>query len=235
MRFLRNATNAAGCPTAFQQAAPIPSLPDRRSQVGKEPGEAVAPLAQECTQAQQQIHQQRGPHLPAHGVSVVAQEVGQLERLFELLEEHLDAPAAAIEVGAGLGAPSQVVGEEHHFAQFTINLDLRHDPAQFDGISFLGVQTGQLDQIVAQDLTLGTVLKLAHDPALEVGLGAGAPEDFAHGEVGQLGKVHVGLVEDDNLHGLHAGAEFMRPQTFVFASGVHQGKAGRKIWRLRRT
>ena len=80
---------ATGCPTAFEQAAPLPSLPEGRSQEREEPGEAMAPLAQEGAEAQQQIHQQRGPDLPAHGVGVVPEEVGQLERLFELLEEHL--------------------------------------------------------------------------------------------------------------------------------------------------
>jgi hypothetical protein len=35
----------------------------------------------------------------------MAEEVGQLEGLFEFLEEHFDAPAAAIEVRHTLGAP----------------------------------------------------------------------------------------------------------------------------------
>jgi hypothetical protein len=38
--------------------------------------------------------------LPAHGVGVVAEEVGQLECLLEFLEEHFNAPAAAIQVGS---------------------------------------------------------------------------------------------------------------------------------------
>ena len=219
---------ATGCPTAFEQVGPIPSLPEGRSQEREETSEAVAPLAQEGAEAQEEIDQQRGPHLPAHGVGVVAEKVGQLEGLFEFLEEHLDAPAAAIEVGDGLGAPRQVVGEEHHFAQFAIHLDLGHDPAQWNGIGFLGVWIGQLDQIVAQDMALGAVLKLAPDPALEVGLGAGDPEDLTHGEVGQVVEVQVSLVEDDNLPGLHAGAEFMGPQVVVFAGGVHDGKAGQE-------
>jgi hypothetical protein len=46
----------------------------------------VAPLAEEGAEAQQQIHQQGRPHLPAHGAGVVPEKVGQLQRLFEFLE-----------------------------------------------------------------------------------------------------------------------------------------------------
>lgn len=59
-----------------------------------------APLAQAGAEAQQQINQQGRPDLPAHGVGVVAEEVGQLECLLEFLEEHFNAPAAAIQVGS---------------------------------------------------------------------------------------------------------------------------------------
>ena len=37
--------------------------------------------------AQQHIDEQRRPHLPADGIGAVAQEVGQLEGLLDLLEE----------------------------------------------------------------------------------------------------------------------------------------------------
>ena len=86
---------ATGCPIAVEQAAPFQFRPQGRAQEREKPGEAVAPLSEEGAAAQQQIHQQRGPHLPAHGAGVVPEEVGQLQRLFEFLEEYLDAPAAA--------------------------------------------------------------------------------------------------------------------------------------------
>lgn len=66
---------------------------------------------------------------------------------------------------------------------------------QLDRISILGVWTGQLDQIVTQDMALGTILKLAHDPALEVGLGAVA---FGLG----LKVVTFGSLFTDRSHGL---------------------------------
>ena len=99
-----------GCPIAVEQAAQIQALPQRGAQQREEAGEAVAPLTQERTEAQQQIHQQCGPNLPPDGVGVVAEEVRQLERLLQFLEEDFDAPTTAVEIGDGLRAPDQVVG-----------------------------------------------------------------------------------------------------------------------------
>src|ERR1017187_10694977 len=94
-------TAATGCPIDFEQAAEFEFLPQGRAQQCKEPGEAVVPLAQPGTEAQQRIGQQRRPHLPTHRVGGVAEKVRQLEGLFDLFEEYLDAPAAAVEIGDG--------------------------------------------------------------------------------------------------------------------------------------
>jgi hypothetical protein len=51
----QEAPAAAGCPIAVEQAAQIQSLPQRRAQQREQPGKAVAPLAQEGAEAQQQI------------------------------------------------------------------------------------------------------------------------------------------------------------------------------------
>src|SRR5690348_6768251 len=99
LRCAEKASTASGCPIDLQQTSQFELLPERRTHQSKEPGEAVAPLAEERAKAQQEVHQQRGPHLPSHRIGVVAKEVGQLERLLELLEEDLDAPAAAVQLG----------------------------------------------------------------------------------------------------------------------------------------
>ena len=145
------AAAATGCPIAFEQAAPGQLLPQRRTHQGKEPGEAMAPLAEAGPEAQQQIDEQRRPHLPAHGVGVVAEEVGQLQRLFEFLEEHFNAPAAAIQVSYGLRAPSHAVGQENHFPEFAIHLDPGGDAAQCDRIKLLR-RAGQDDQVIVQNV-----------------------------------------------------------------------------------
>ena len=90
LRRAQEPSAATGCPIGFQQAAPFRLLPERGAQQRKEPGEAVAPLTQPRTEAQQDIGQERRPHLPAHGVGAVAQEVRQLKGLLELFEEHFE-------------------------------------------------------------------------------------------------------------------------------------------------
>jgi len=133
LRCAQETSAATGCPIDFQQAAELPVLPEGRADQGEEPGEAVRPLAQPGAEAQQHIGQQGRPDLPFDGAGAVAEEVGQLEGLFEFLEEGFDAPAAAIQVGDGLGAPLQVVRQENHFAELAVHLDEGRDAAEFDG------------------------------------------------------------------------------------------------------
>jgi hypothetical protein len=218
---------ATGCPIDFEQAAEFPVLPEGRTDQGKEPGEAVAPLAQMGAEAQQHIGQQGGPNLPFDGPFTVAEEVGQLEGLFEFFKEGFNAPAAAIQVGDGLGAPFEVVGQENHFAEFAVHLDKGGDAAEFDGI-MLGGGTGQGDQVVTQNVAVGAVLKFLDDPALQVVLGAGDPEDAAHGKVGEMLEVHIGLVEDDDFTLLNIGAKLSGPDGVMLGGGVHDGAAGQE-------
>jgi len=72
----------------------------------------------------------------------VPEKVGQLQSLFEFLEEHLDAPAAAIQVGDGLRAPRKIVGQENHFPQFSVHFDQGHHAAQLDRI---GLRAGPVN------------------------------------------------------------------------------------------
>ena len=97
---------------AFEQTAPFQPLPQGRAREHGEAREAVVPLAEEDAEAQQQIEgQQLDPHLPTHGVGVVAEKVSQSVGLLEFLEGQFDAPPASIKANNGLGAPGQVVGE----------------------------------------------------------------------------------------------------------------------------
>jgi len=223
----QEAAATTGCPIEFEQAAEFPELPEGRTDQGEEPGEAVAPLAQMGAEAQQHIGQQGGPNLPFDGPFTVAEEVGQLEGLFEFLEEGFDAPAAAIQVGDRLGAPFEVVRQENHFAEFAVHLDEGGDAAQFDGIMF-GGGTGQGDQVVAQNVAVRSVLKFADDTALQVVLGAGDPADAPHRKVGQMGEVHIRFVEDDDFTRLHTGAKLSGPDGVMFGGGVNNGAAGQE-------
>ena len=56
----------------------------------------MIPLRQKGQIPQQEINEQGRPHLPPHGVGAGAQKVSQLERLFDLLEEHFNLSATTI-------------------------------------------------------------------------------------------------------------------------------------------
>ncbi len=92
----QRAVSPSGCPTTSQQIEQVDFLPQRAAQEREEAGEAVAPRGQEGLVAQQQIAQGSAPDLPAHGVGAVTQEVGELEGLFDLLEEGFDRPTAKV-------------------------------------------------------------------------------------------------------------------------------------------
>ncbi len=228
LRRAQEPSAASGCPIDFQQAAQFQFLPQGRADQCKEPGKAVAPLAQVGAEAQEHIGQERRPDLPFDGVGVVAEEVGQLQSLFEFLEEDLDAPAAAVEVGDGLGAPLQVVGQKDHFPPLPVHFNEGGDAAQFDRINGLHRRIGQDDQVVPKNVSLGSVLKLAHDPALQIVLGAGDPKDATLGQVGEVGEVEVSLVEDNDFTRLNIGTKLARSPVVVLAGGVHDGAAGQK-------
>lgn len=70
----------------------------------------MRPLGHLTQIAQRRVDRRSDPHLPAHRVGVVAQEVGQLQRLLDLLKENFDLPAATMEVGDTALAPLQVFG-----------------------------------------------------------------------------------------------------------------------------
>ncbi len=120
-----------------------------------------------------------------------------------------------------------MVGEEGHRPHLAVHFHLGHHAAQRAGVMLAG-RTGQADQVVPQDVPLATRLEFALHPAAEIVLGARHPEHFPHGQLGQMGKIHIGLVEDDDLPGPHPRAEFLRPPAFVFAGGVHDGAAGQE-------
>ena len=87
-----------GCPTAAEQFREIAPQPQRRTHIREQPRETVRPPLAPGEEAQQQMHEERGPHLPLHRVGAVAEKIHQLHTLFELFEEGLDLPAAAVEV-----------------------------------------------------------------------------------------------------------------------------------------
>ena len=222
------ALTPVGCPTAFEQIGQVALEPESGADIGEEASEAVFPSAAPGEEAQEQMHEQRGPHLPLDGVGVVPEEVDQLHRLLELFEKDLDGPAATVEVGDGAGTPREVVGEKDHLAFHAFDLDQGGDPAQDAGIILPGVVAGEEDEFIAQDAGIGVGGQTFFHPRRQVILGPGDEKDPALGERPQVGKVQVGFVKEHDLTVPQAGAHLGRPRAVVLPGGIDDGEAGQE-------
>ena len=105
-----HAPSLTGCPIEAEELVELEAVPEDAADKGEEAGEAMGPFAEEGLEAEQDVEQERGPDLPADGIGAVTEEVAELEGLLDLLEEDLDLPAAAVEVGDGGRSPVKVVG-----------------------------------------------------------------------------------------------------------------------------
>jgi len=215
----------SGCPIEVEQIGQIDSVPSERAHESEQPSEAVRPAMKECLETQQHVEQQSGPDLPAHGVGTVADEVAQLQGLLDLFEEHLDLPAAAVKVGDGGWGPLEVVGQKRHHHLFAVEFDPGGDPAHPLGIRAAGVGLDQDDFVVAQDATARSTQALFNHAKFEVFLTTGDPTDRAHPQLKEVREVDIGTVEDNDLPGADACADFAGPGVIIVASGIDDGEA----------
>ena len=81
--------STTGCPIGGEERDDVEAMPEAGANQRKQSGEAVAPATQMGEEAHQQVSQQRGPYLPLDCLLVVADEINQLHRLFDLLEKRL--------------------------------------------------------------------------------------------------------------------------------------------------
>src|ERR1041385_8054716 len=132
-----------GCPIAAQESSQIDFAPQDRPPQREEPYQAVSPLRCPRQETQKHVDQQRHPDLPSHRVGAVPQEISQLQRLLDLLEEYLDLPPASIEIGHRLRAPLKIVRQEDHLPFLPIHLNQRHDPASMQSIHSHDLLVGQ--------------------------------------------------------------------------------------------
>ena len=216
------------CPTAFQKRKQVQPLPKSRANQGEKPGKAASPARKERLIAQQQVAKQGTPDLPAHSISTVTKKIREFESLLDLLEEYFDIPATTIKVGDAACAPLHIVCQELHFPLDTVNLDKSaHTAHAFRVFPFVGRFAREHDFLVGQDLWTGDLAALEDGEAVAA-LGASDPEDSAQEEVVEVVEVHIGLVEDDNLAGLHARTDLSGSLGIVVAGGVNQGECGQE-------
>ena len=134
--------------TAFHDDAQSEEIPQNGTHKREEPAERMFPFVVPAHKAKQQVRQQGSPDLPAHCVLVVAEEICKLERLLDFLEEHLDAPAALVELADGEGRSLEVVGDEGHFNHPPLDFHIGGHQPEFLRIMLLCAEAGQPDALV---------------------------------------------------------------------------------------
>ena len=157
-----------GCPIGFNKGGQVPAMPKRCAYHSEQALEAVIPSVHERQATHEQMNQQSHPNLPANGVGTMAEEVGELERLLNLLEEYLDVPTATVKFGNRPCAPFQVVRYKSDLNILAVDFNECHDTAQLNGIIFLRFLNRQFDDLVAQDAFVSRGFERAHHVVLHV-------------------------------------------------------------------
>ena len=153
----------------------------------------------------------------------VAEEVADLQRLLDLLEEDLNAPSRLIEFADGAGGPVRVVGDEDHYHLLAIDGDNHFNPAQKHGVLFFALRGFQQDEVVSKDVAARLAQHFFAHGVGHVVLDARHPEDATQGKVVEMGEVDVGLVKQGNLAFLKVSAEFRGTGVVVMAGFLDNG------------
>jgi len=216
------------CPTAFQEIQQVQTLPECRANQGEKPSEAAGPTREECLKAQQQVAKQGAPNLPANGIGAVSEKVSELKGLLDLLEEDLDVPARAVEVGHAARTPVHVIGEKFHFPLDALNLDQSTHPTHACRVfTFVGSSGRENDLLVGKNFRIRDCAAF-DDLELVAAFGAADPEDSPQEEVVEMGKIDVGLVKDDDLSGLDSRADLSGSLGIVVAGRVDEDETGQE-------
>jgi len=203
----------------FQQRLEVEPLPQRGARHSEEPGEAVCPVRQMRHEAQQYVNQQRGIHLPAHRVGALPHKIGKPQALFDLLEEDLDVPAAAVEVAHRLRTPFEIVGHEHHHPPLAIDFHPCLDTPDLHAL----VPPLKRHDLIPEDV--GVALgEIPNRAPFQVFLGSGDPPHAAQGEVKQVEEIHIGLVKHHDFPSQNARANLPRPRAVVLGGSVDHGE-----------
>ena len=188
----------------------------------------MRPVDKPADETHQHVEQKRRPELPADGMLAVAEEVTDLEGLFDLLEKDFDAPARLIELANRACRPVRVVSDEDHDNILAVDGHDHFHPAHQDGILLFAFRGPEQDEVVTQDVSLGAAQEFFTDGVSHVVLGARYPEDASQGEVVKVGEVDVGLVKQGNLAFPEVGAKLGGAGVVVMGCLLDDGVAGQE-------
>ena len=155
----------------------------------------------------------------------MAQEVGEFQGLLDLLEEDLNGPTGAVEIGDATGGPVHVIGQELHLPFRAIDLYEGANTAHpLRVLSLKSSLTGEDHLLIGKDLRVGRGPTL-HDGEEMRAFGARDPEDAPQEELKEVIEIHVGFIKDNDLTGLNTRAEFPCSLGIVVTGSVDENEA----------
>lgn len=219
---------ATCCPTAFQKIEQVQALPECGADQCEKPRKATSPTREESLEAQQQIAKQSRPDLPANSISTMAKEIGKFERLLDLFEEDLNGPTGAVEISYAAGTPLHVVREEFHLTFNTLYLHQSAHPPQAGRVFlFIGSIGREHDLLVGKNFRVGNLATFNH-PETVAALRATYPEDTPHEQIVEVGEIHVGFVENNDLSIFQPCTDLTGSLGVIVAGRVNKGEAGQE-------
>ena len=219
-------------------------IPKHALHEGKEPSERSFPSAKPGIETQQ-IREQCGPYLPFNGILAGSEEICQLKCLLDFLEKHLDSPSCAVQFANGTGRPFELIREKLHETRFAVLQDTCRNHPKFIRILFAGgffckfyPAITQNDRLLSHKnsrlihvpglLYFFFAQLLSHNVETHVVLGASNPNHASVMQMMQMGKVHVGFVENDDFSGANRLAKSLRHFRIGVLGPVHDGKIRKK-------
>ncbi len=195
----------------------------------------MRPLRQITQVAQQHIDQQGHPDLPAHGVGVVTQEIGQLQRLLDLLEEHFDLPPAPYRSARLRGLHSRLLVRNviSRSSPESISTNSATTRRINSGAGWCGLfSTMTPSRRIFSSLDLGTRFD---DRIRQVNLQRVTQKTLRSSKSRKLPEVHVTLAKQDDFPAVNPGTEFARPLAVCARQRCPRSqKLGSKLCRLSR-
>ena len=79
---------------------------------------------------QNQVRQERRPYLSLNRLFVFSEEVLELKRLLEFLEQNLHSPSRLVESSNGRRRPLEIIVEEKKIVPIAVHLDMSRDLPQ---------------------------------------------------------------------------------------------------------
>ena len=173
---------------------------------------------------QQEVREKTCPYLPLDRVLVRPDEVRQLERLLELLEEDLYLPSRLVEFADRARRPLHVVRQERHLPPFAVDLDdCAHSPERLRILPG-GVRRRQAHDLVGDDVA--GHLAAFDDLVQHVDLLPENPEDLPRRQVVQKGEVDVRPVRKQDVSAFHVLRQLVRHRGIMGLAGLdaHDGR-----------